>query len=100
MLSDLAGKQTDLIGYMKLAFANIAFGTIGVLSVFINKGIHTQAVVLLGYAVYLLQTAGLHGFRYFTESRKSPARLWRSCIATFFYAGLMAFFAIRALFWK
>jgi hypothetical protein len=62
MLSDLAGKQTDLIGYMKLAFANIAFGTIGVLSVFINQGIHTQAVVLLGYAVYLLQTVGLHGF--------------------------------------
>ena len=72
----------------------------GVLSVFGNQGIHTQVVVFLGYAMYLLQAAALHGFRYFTESKISLARLWRSCIATLFYAGFMAFFAIRSLLWQ
>ncbi len=95
------GWETDRPDWIyEVGFANLAFGTIGILSVFINQGIQTQAVVLLGYAIYLLQAAALHGFRYFTDSKKSPARLWRSCIATLFYAGFMAFFAIRALFWQ
>lgn len=92
------GWETDRPDWMfEVGFANLAFGLMGVLSVVGNQVPHTQAFVLLGYAVYLLQAAALHGYRYFTDTRKSPARLWRSCIATLLYAGGMAFFAIGAL---
>lgn len=92
------GWETDRPDWMfEVGFANLAFGLMGVLSVVGNQVPHTQAFVLLGYAAYLLQAAALHGYRYFTDTRKSPARLWRSCIATLLYAGGMAFFAIGAL---
>ena len=92
------GWETDRPDWMfEVGFANLAFGLMGVLSVVGNQVPHTQAFVLLGYAAYLLQAAALHGYRYFMDTRKSPARLWRSCIATLLYAGGMAFFAIGAL---
>lgn len=92
------GWETDRPDWMfEVGFANLAFGLMGVLSVVGNQVPHTQAFVLLGYAAYLLQAAALHGYRYFTDTQKSPARLWRSCIATLLYAGAMAFFAIGAL---
>jgi len=81
----------------EVGFANLAFGIMGILSVAGNHSPMTQALVLIGYAAYLLQAAALHGYRYVTDAQKSPARLWRSCIATLLYAGLMAFFAIRVL---
>lgn len=92
------GWETDRPDWMfEVGFANLAFGVMGVFSVIGNQVPNTQAVILLGYAVYLLLAAALHGFRYFTDTRKSPARLWRSCIATLLYAGMMVFFAMRAL---
>ncbi|MFA6971319.1 MAG: DUF6790 family protein [Gallionella sp.] len=81
----------------EVGFANLAFGLMGLLTVLTELGTHTQAVVLLGYASYLLQAAGLHGYRYFTDEKKSPAKLWRSCLATLLYAGMMTFFALSAL---
>jgi hypothetical protein len=81
----------------EVGFANLAFGFMGFLSVLAAWGMHAQVVVLLGYALYLLQAACLHGYRYFTDEKRSPARLWRSCIATLLYAGMMAFFAFGAL---
>lgn len=92
------GWETERPDWMfEVGFANLAFGAMGVLSVIGEQPQKTQAVVLLGYAIYLLQASALHGFRYFTDTLKSPARLWRSCIATLLYAGAMTFFAIKAL---
>jgi uncharacterized membrane protein YfcA len=81
----------------EVGFANLAFGFMGFLSVLAGWGMHAQAVVLLGYALYLFQAACLHGYRYFTDEKKSPARLWRSCLATLLFAGIMAFFAFNEL---
>jgi len=81
----------------EVGFANLAFGFMGFLSVLSGWGIRVQAVVLLGYALYLFQSACLHGYRYFTEEKKSPARLWRSCLATLLFTVMMTFFAINAL---
>jgi hypothetical protein len=81
----------------EVGFANLAFGFAGFLSVFANEGTRAQALILLGYAIYLFQAALLHGYRYFTDEQKSPARLWRSCLATLLYVGMMTFFAFSTL---
>ena len=92
------GWETERPDWMfEVGFANLAFGFMGFLSVLAGWGKFTQAVVLSGYAVYLFQAACLHGYRYFTDEHKSPARLWRSFIATLLYAGMMAFFALYAI---
>lgn len=92
------GWETERPDWMfEVGFANLAFGFMGFLSVLAGWGTQAQAVVLLGYALYLFQAACLHGYRYFTDEKKSPARLWRSCLATLLFAGMMAFFALSTL---
>ena len=92
------GWETDHPDWMfEVGFANLSFGIIGILSVIGNQSSNTQAIVVFGYAIYLFQAGVLHGFRYFTDSIKSSARLWRSCVPTLLYAGMMAFFAIHSL---
>jgi len=92
------GWETDRPDWMfEVGFANLAFGFMGLFSVFMNWGMNSQALVLLGYALYLFQAAILHGYRYFTDEKKSTARLWRSFLATLLYAGLMTFFAFNTL---
>jgi len=82
----------------EVGYANLAFGVMGFVAAFLPQGSRSQALILLGYALYLAQASALHGYRYFTETPKSPARLWRSFLATLLYAGMMAFFALRELF--
>lgn len=93
------GWQTDRPDWMfEVGFANLAFGLMSLLAVWGKGGnLVAQAIVLFGYAAYLLQAAILHGYRYRTDPVRSPARLWRSVILTLLYAGMMAFFAMRAL---
>ena len=92
------GWETDRPDWMfEVGFANLAFGFMGLLSVFRHWGAEAQSLVLLGYAVYLFQAAVLHGYRYFTDEKKSPARLWRSCLTTLLYAGMMAYFACNTV---
>lgn len=90
------GWETERPDWMfEVAFANLAFGVIGILTAFSNWGTVPQGVALLGYAVYLFQAAMLHAYRYFTDEIKSPFRLWRLSIATFLYAGMMTYFALK-----
>lgn len=92
------GWETEKPDWMfEVGFANLAFGLIGIVSVFSGMGKDAMALVLAGYAVYLLQAGLLHGYRYFTDTLKSPARLWRSCIATLLYVAMMCYFAVTAL---
>jgi len=93
------GWETDRPDWMfEVGFANLAFGFMGFLSVLAGRGALAQSVVLLGYALYLFQAACLHGYRYFTDAKKNPARLWRSCVATLLFAGMMVFFGLSHLF--
>ena len=81
----------------EVGFANLAFGFMGLLAVFARWGVRAQALVVLGYSLYLFQAAMLHGYRYFTDEKRSPARLWSSAIGTLLFAGMMAYFAVAAL---
>ena len=92
------GWETDRPDWMfEVGFANLAFGFMGVLSVLAQWGLRAQALVLFGYGLYLFQAASLHGYRYFTDEKKSPARLWRSTMATLLYVVMMVFFAFASL---
>lgn len=92
------GWETDRPDWMfEVGFANLAFGFMGFLSLAAPWGPAGQALVLLGYAVYLLQAGLLHGYRYFTDEKRVPARLWRSAITTLIYAGMLSYFAVYAL---
>jgi hypothetical protein len=92
------GWETERPDWMfEVGFANLAFGFMGLLAVLADWGTHAQAVVLLGYSLYLFQTAFLHGYRYFTDEKRSPSRLWRSFLLTLLFAGMMAFFGVYAL---
>lgn len=92
------GWETDRPDWMfEVGFANLAFGVMGILSCLSGWHPQSQALVLLGYATYLAQASALHGYRYFTDAEKSPARLWRSCIATLLYAAAMTVFAVAGL---
>jgi hypothetical protein len=91
------GWQTDRPDWgFEVGFANLAFGAMGLVAGLASFGTKVQAVVILGYALYLFQAAILHLYRYLTDAPRSTARLWRSVIATLLFAGMMAFFGVRA----
>lgn len=81
----------------EVGFANLAFGVMGLLSVYADLGLQAQALTILGYAVYLMQAALLHGYQYFTSDAKSADKLWRIVIGTGSFAAMMLFFAVYAL---
>lgn len=83
-------------GY-EVGFANLAFAVIALWSGLQNHSKQTQSVIVIGYAIYLLQAGLLHGYLYLTDGKKSAARLWRSCLATLLFAGMMSFLAISIL---
>lgn len=93
------GWETDRPDWIyEVGFANLAFAVIAILSVFPDTGIVPQALIILGYALYLMQAGILHGYRYFTDEKKSFARLFRSSIATLLYAIMMSYFSFYVLF--
>jgi hypothetical protein len=92
------GWETDRPDWIfEVGFANLAFGCMAILAVSLQWGAKVEIIVLCGYALYLLQAALLHGYRYLSEEPKSPARLWRSCLATLLFAGMMGYFAYSSL---
>ncbi len=91
------GWETERPDWMfEVGFANLAFGLVGLLAVFASWGLHAEAVALIGYAAYLFQAAGLHGYRYVTDDTKNPVRLWRYCLLTALLAAMMTFFGVQA----
>jgi len=92
------GWETERPDWMfEVGSANLAFGCMGLLAVIAGWGVHAQALTVLGFALYLFQAAILHGYRYFSDEEKSPARLWRSFLLTLLVAAMMTFFALNAL---
>ena len=65
---------------MEVGFANLAFGFMALLAVFGGWGVKAQALVLLGYALYLFQAAMLHLYRYLTDETRSRVRLYRAVL--------------------
>jgi hypothetical protein len=81
----------------EVGFANLAFAIIGFIAVFADLGKESQSLALIGYSAYLFQAGILHGYRYFTDEKKFPARLWGFSISTIVYACMMSFFALYSL---
>lgn len=81
----------------EVGFANLAFGVMGFFAVFAKLGMQAQALTVLGYAIYLMQTALLHGYQYFSGNNRSPEKLWRVVIGTGSFSAVMMFFPINAL---
>lgn len=89
------GWQTERPDWMfEVGFANLGFGLMGIAAATVIPSPSAQVVTLAGYSFYLLQAAMLHGYRYFTDTERHPARLWRSCVATLCYVAAMGFFAV------
>jgi hypothetical protein len=92
------GWETDRPDWMwEVGFANLGFGAMAILAVAAGWGVQAQALALLGYALYLFQAAMLHLYRYFTDEKRSSARLWRAVMLTLVIVVMMTFFAIYAL---
>ena len=92
------GWETDRPDWMwEVGFANLGFGLMALLAVFVGFGVKAQALVLLGYALYLFQAAMLHLYRYLTDETRSRARLYRAVLLTLVMVGMMTFFAVYAL---
>ena len=66
--------------HWEVGFANGAFALAGFLAVIFAWGVAALAAVVLCYAVYLLQAAVMHGWRYFSGRSRTPQRLWGSFI--------------------
>jgi hypothetical protein len=66
--------------HWEVGFANGAIAVAGLLAVLLDWGTNAMAAVVLVYAVYLLQAAILHGWRYFSGEGRTPVRLWGSFI--------------------
>ena len=62
-----------------------------------HLGTQAQALVVLGYSLYLAQAALLHAHQYRASAVKSPEKLWRVVLGTASFAALMLFFALQAL---
>lgn len=81
----------------EVGFANLAFAAMGWLAVFARMGTQAQALVLLGYSLYLAQAALLHAYQYRASPVKSPDKLWRVVLGTASFAAMMLFFAMHAM---
>ena len=91
------GWQTERPDWQfEVGFANLAFGLPGLLVALFLPSYPAFFVLLLGYALYLAQAAALHLYRYLTDAKRDPARLWRSVVGTSAFAVLMLVFAWRA----
>lgn len=92
------GWKTDRPDWMfEVGFANLAFAIATFIALMLKNGETSLAVLTAGFAVYLLQAAILHAYRYFTDEEKSPGRLWRSFLLTVLFSAMMLLFAVNSL---
>ncbi len=75
----------------EVGFANLSFGLASILAAFWCGGMR---VVLICYAIYLLQAAILHGYRALSVKPVELARLFRSSFLTLIYSVFMIYFAV------
>ncbi len=79
----------------EVGFANLAFGLAAIMASMCPKGTTGMTVVTVGYAIYLLQAAILHGYRALAARPVEIKRLIRSSLLTLVYCILMIFFAFH-----
>ena len=80
----------------EVGFANLAFALVAFLAYFGGWGVAAEVVVVLGFALYLLQAGMLHAWRAATGNDRL-GRLLRSVVPLFAISGLMIYLAARAI---
>ncbi len=81
----------------EVGFANLAIGLAALLSVLFGWGVTASIVLVLCYALYILQTVALHFQRFVTGEKTNAGYLWGSVVFAFLYVANMFFFALAAL---
>jgi len=82
----------------EVGFANLAFSLVAIISYFAKWGILANTVLILAFAVYLFQAAILHTWKSFSGKEKNIGHFFKRGFVTFFFSGMMLFFAITAIF--
>lgn len=91
------GFKTNSVSFQfEVGFANLAFGIAAFISYFAHWGLRANTVLLLSYALYLIQAAILHTYTARTDKKTRQANLTRAGL-TFVFSGLMLYIVIRAL---
>jgi len=81
----------------EVGFANMAFGISAIIVYFGEWDIAASTILILAYALYLLQAAILHSAYSFRDGKKDIGHFIRSGIVTFLYSGMMLYFAIMGI---
>jgi len=82
----------------EVGFFNLSVGLLAVFSFLLSWGPIANAVLLLGYALYILQAVMFHLSRYLAGKKRGAGYLWGSIVAAGLYSGNMLFFALATLF--
>lgn len=80
----------------EVGFANLAFGVVAIISYFADWGLQANTVLLLAYALYLLQAAILHAYTARANKKTRQTNLVRSGL-TFIFSGLMLYIVSQAI---
>jgi hypothetical protein len=92
------GWESDKPYYQyEVGFAHLAFALVAIFAYFGNWGIAAQTLVVLGYALYLLQVGILYVWRSYSEHRIFTRYFLRHAIATLGYVGLMIYFVFSVM---
>jgi hypothetical protein len=81
----------------EVGFANLALGIMAFIAFFLNWGIHAAAAIVICYALYILQAAIFHAWRFAHNKRPYRGYIWLSVVLPVVYAGMICFFAISGL---
>lgn len=100
----LHGEDAKRIGFsaktpsfqFEVGFANLAFGVVAFISYFAHWGLQANTVLLLAYALYLLQAAALHAYTGRTNKKTRKANLIRAGLS-FVFSGLMLYIVTQAI---
>lgn len=81
----------------EVGFANLALGLIAFIAFFLNWGVPAAAAIVICYAIYIIQAAIFHAWRFAHNKRPYRGYIWLSVVLPIMYAGMMSFFAITNL---
>lgn len=91
------GFKSDSVSFQfEVGFANLAFGVVAFISYFADWGLQANTVLLLSYALYLLQSAILHAYTAHANKKTRKANLIRAGL-TFVFSGLMLYVVAKVL---
>jgi hypothetical protein len=81
----------------EVGFANLALGLIALIAYFLHWGVAAASAIIICYAIYILQAAIFHAWRFSQNKHPYSGYIWLSVVLPIVYAGMMSFFAITSI---